>query len=72
MDSYAAVRPPFFRGEVLTRSTPTLVPEDLGAEVGLFRVDESEGVAHPVASTLEERVAALDSTAPSTTADPKE
>jgi amino acid transporter len=69
---YSAIRPPFFRGEVLTRSTPTLVPEDVGAEVGLFRVDESEEVPAPVASTLQERIAALDSPAPSTTADPKE
>jgi amino acid transporter len=70
---YSAVRPPFFRGEVLTRSTPTLVPEDVGAEVGLYRVDpEVDGIHAPVASTLEERIAALDSTAPGTTADPKE
>jgi hypothetical protein len=26
---------------VLNRDTPTLVPEDLGVEVGMFRVDES-------------------------------
>ena len=36
-----AFRPAFFRGEVLNRDTPTLVPEDLGAEVGMFRIDES-------------------------------
>ena len=36
---YASLRPPFFRGEVLTRSTPTLVPEDIGVEVGLFGVE---------------------------------
>ncbi len=36
---YAAIRPPFFRGEVLNRDTPTLVPEDLGAEVGLFGIE---------------------------------
>ncbi len=39
MYSYAAVRPAFFRGEVLNRDTPTLVPEDIGAEVGLFGID---------------------------------
>lgn len=36
---YAAVRPPFFRGEVLNRDTPTLVPDDVGTPVGLFGVD---------------------------------
>ena len=50
---YAAVRPPFFRGEVLTRSTPTLVPEDLGTEVGLFGVDPDGGKTPPV-ETIEE------------------
>jgi len=38
---YASLRPPFFRGEVLTRSTPTLVPETL-ERVGLFGVDPDE------------------------------
>jgi amino acid transporter len=37
---YEAVSPPFFRGEVLNASTGTLVPEDLGAPVGLFGVDD--------------------------------
>ncbi len=41
MVAYASVRPAFFRGEVLTRDTATLVPEDLGAEVGLFGIDPS-------------------------------
>ncbi len=36
---YAAVRPAFFRGEVLNRDTPTKVPESIGAEVGLFGID---------------------------------
>jgi amino acid transporter len=35
----AAVRPPFFRGEVLNRDTPTVVPEDAGVPVGLFGID---------------------------------
>jgi hypothetical protein len=35
-----AVRPGFFRGEVLNRDTPTLVPDDLGTPVGLFGLDE--------------------------------
>ena len=42
MYSFAAVRPAFFKGEVLNRDTPTLVPENHGSEVGLFRIDESE------------------------------
>ena len=32
---YAQLRPAYFRGEVLNKSTKTLVPADLGAEVGL-------------------------------------
>jgi hypothetical protein len=39
MFTYAAIRPPFFRGEVLNRDTPTMVPEDIGTPVGLFGVD---------------------------------
>jgi amino acid transporter len=39
---YAAVRPPFFRGEVLNRDTPTKVPESLGTEVGLFGIDANK------------------------------
>jgi amino acid transporter len=42
---YRAVCPPFFRGEVLNAGTETLVPEDLGAPVGLFGVVEE---AEPV------------------------
>ncbi len=56
---YASLRPPFFRGEVLTRSTPTLVPEDIGVEVGLFGI-EPDGVGGTTAGTLEERIAQLD------------
>jgi hypothetical protein len=37
---YRAVSPPFFRGETLNAGTETLVPEDLGAPVGLFGVEE--------------------------------
>jgi amino acid transporter len=36
---YWAVRPSFFRGEVLNRDTPTLVPDDLGRPVGLFGIE---------------------------------
>jgi hypothetical protein len=39
---YRAVSPAFFRGEVLNGSTATLVPEDLGAPVGLFGVYEED------------------------------
>jgi hypothetical protein len=40
---YQAISPAFFRGEVLNASTATLVPEDLGAPVGLFGVYEQDG-----------------------------
>jgi amino acid transporter len=40
--AYASVRPAFFRGETLNRDTPTRVPEDIGAEVGLFGIDPSQ------------------------------
>jgi hypothetical protein len=33
------VKPAFFRGEVLNRDTPTLVPDDLGTPVGLFGIE---------------------------------
>jgi amino acid transporter len=36
---YKAVRPAYFRGEVLNRDTPTRVPEDIGTPVGLFGID---------------------------------
>jgi len=45
MFTFAAVRPAFFRGETLNRDTPTMVPEDLGTEVGMFGVDESQPTA---------------------------
>ena len=44
---YAAIRPPFFRGETLNKSTKTLVPEDLGAEVGLFGIREDDDLPIP-------------------------
>ncbi len=40
---YASLRPAFFRGEVLNRDTPTLVPEDVGTEVGLFGIRPPDG-----------------------------
>ena len=46
---YWAVRPAYFRGEVLNRDTPTRVPEDLGVPVGLFGIDESQAPAAAVA-----------------------
>jgi amino acid transporter len=36
---YQAVRPAYFRGEVLNRDTPTRVPEDLGTPVGMFGLE---------------------------------
>ncbi|HLN16241.1 MAG TPA: APC family permease [Acidimicrobiales bacterium] len=41
---YGAIRPPFFRGEVLNRDTPTLVPDDIGTPVGLFGVEPFDNV----------------------------
>ena len=42
MFTFAAVRPAFFRGETLNKSTKTLVPADLGQEVGLFGIREGD------------------------------
>ena len=39
---YWAARPAFFRGEVLNRDTPTLVPDDLGTPVGLFGIEPDD------------------------------
>jgi amino acid transporter len=39
---YRAIRPAYFRGEVLNRDTPTRVPEDIGVPVGLFGIDPFE------------------------------
>ncbi len=41
-----AMRPAFFRGEVLNADTPTRVPEDIGVPVGLFGIEVTDGV-HP-------------------------
>ena len=38
-----ALRPAFFRGEVLNRDTPTRVPEDIGVPVGLFGIEPFDG-----------------------------
>ncbi len=42
MFTYQAVRPAYFRGEVLNRDTPTRVPQDLGTPVGLFGIEPRE------------------------------
>jgi amino acid transporter len=42
MFTYQAIRPAYFRGEVLNRDTPTRVPEDIGTPVGLFGIDPFE------------------------------
>ena len=41
---YAAIRPAFFRGEVLNRDTPTLVPESLGTRGRSVRDRSGPGV----------------------------
>ncbi|HEY3841614.1 MAG TPA: APC family permease [Acidimicrobiales bacterium] len=42
MYAFQAIRPAYFRGEVLNRDTPTRVPQDIGVEVGLFGIDPFE------------------------------
>jgi hypothetical protein len=42
MFTYQALRPAFFRGEVLNRDTPTRVPDDIGVPVGLFGIEPFE------------------------------
>jgi amino acid transporter len=37
-----AVKPEFFRGQVLNRDTPTLVPDDVGTPVGLFGIEPDD------------------------------
>jgi amino acid transporter len=44
---YRALRPAYFRGEVLNRDTPTRVPEDIGTPVGLFGIDPFETPEEP-------------------------
>jgi amino acid transporter len=44
--SFGLARPAFFRGETLNADTPTMVPEDVGAEVGLFGIDPSAKTDH--------------------------
>jgi amino acid transporter len=44
---YQALRPSFFRGEVLNRDTPTWVPDDVGTPVGLFGIEPFEEEAKP-------------------------
>jgi amino acid transporter len=47
---YSGIRPAFFRGEVLTATTQTLVPEDVGTPVGMFGIEaESETPQAPPA-----------------------
>jgi amino acid transporter len=40
---FRAVRPAYFRGEVLNRDTPTRVPEEIGTPVGLFGIEPFDG-----------------------------
>ncbi len=44
MFTYQAMRPGFFRGEVLNRDTPTRVPDQIGTPVGLFGIDPFDKV----------------------------
>ncbi len=38
-----AVRPAYFRGEILNRDTPTRVPDEIGVPVGLFGIEPFDG-----------------------------
>ena len=40
---YRAMRPAYFRGEVLNRDTPTRVPDEIGTPVGLFGIEPFSG-----------------------------
>ncbi|HEY6425835.1 MAG TPA: APC family permease [Acidimicrobiales bacterium] len=40
---FRAVRPAYFRGEVLNRDTPTRVPDEIGVPVGLFGIEPFDG-----------------------------
>lgn len=44
---YRAMAPPFFQGEVLTRDTVTLEPEDLGTPDGSFGIEPNEDPVPP-------------------------
>ncbi len=50
MFAYQAIRPAYFRGEVLNRDTPTRVPSELGVPVGLFGIEPFENGAGDVAT----------------------
>ncbi len=45
--AHRLTHPAFFRGETLNADTPTMVPEDMGAEVGLLGIDPSRPSGHP-------------------------
>jgi len=55
MVAFAAVRPAYFRGEVLNRDTPTRVPQDLGTPVGLFGIEPFDGDADGAGSESTEK-----------------
>jgi hypothetical protein len=44
---WMALRPAYFRGEILNRDTPTRVPEELGTPVGLFGIEPREDASSP-------------------------
>ena len=51
---YWAIRPAYFRGEVLNRDTPTRVPEDIGVPVGLFGIEPFDGDGSEAEETKKE------------------
>jgi amino acid transporter len=44
LSGQGGVAPPFFTGAVLNKDTPTLVPEGLGHEVGMFGIEQPDNV----------------------------
>jgi len=44
---YKAIAPAYFKGEVLNSKTTLVIPEDIGAEVGLFGIDEPASTGAP-------------------------
>ena len=51
---FKAVRPAYFRGEILNRDTPTRVPDEIGVPVGLFGIEPFDGDGSEAEETKKE------------------
>jgi hypothetical protein len=40
---FKAIRPAYFRGEILNRDTPTRVPDEIGVPIGMFGIEPFDG-----------------------------